>query len=455
MKSILVLLAGWLAFTAQVAAQAATQSDFARGAVLDTTEGAFVQRLTMPDDVYEWVVRQDLGDLRVFNRDQEEMPYNLRRPATRDEYSPWLVLPLFPLPGAEAADSSGGEAGLSLEVEVSESGAIVSYQGSGNATSPALSYLIDASALTQVPTAMKLTWQADSQAMSEIVSRVRVETSDDLNRWQTLVAETTVARLANDGAEILLDQFDLPRRQARYLRVTQRDGNQPLAITAVEVRHRRSELPERRWRELAGKRVAEGWEFESGGWFPVDRLLLTNPGNFLVTAHVYSRQAAEDAWRDRGVRTFYRSSVAARVAESEPLRIADGDRFWRVEFEGEGLAAPTLRVGWLPDEVIFLKQGAAPYVLAYGQAGVDGRPWPLTELLRQLNGSQPVDLSVVPFARALDPEMLGGPDRLLDLPTPVDWRTVVLWAVLVLGVGAVGAMAYRLLRSPAPPDANT
>ena len=56
MKSILLLLAGWLAFTTHAAAQAATQSDFARGAVLDTTEGAFVQRLTMPDDS-TWAVR--------------------------------------------------------------------------------------------------------------------------------------------------------------------------------------------------------------------------------------------------------------------------------------------------------------------------------------------------------------------------------------------------------------
>jgi hypothetical protein len=43
--------------------------------------------------------------------------------------------------------------------------------------------------------------------------------------------------------------------------------------------------------------------------------------------------------------------------------------------------------------------------------------------------------------------MLGGPDRLVEVPAPVDWRTIVLWAVLLLGVAAVGAMAYRLLRN--------
>lgn len=429
-----------LALTATFVVQA-SQSDFARGRVLDTSDGSFVQRLVVPDDVYEWLVRRDLGDLRVFNRNQEEVPYNVRRPAGRQEYSAWTSLPLFPLPEEDAVPP----AGLDLRVEVNETGAIIAYQGGPVGPEQAKAYLLDATALKQTPTEMKLEWSAGGAG--ETVSRIRVETSDDLNSWQTLIAETTIARLANAGGEVLLDRFELPRRQSRYLRLTQIDGNPSLQVSRVDVRHRRSELPERRWRSLTGRPVEDGWEFASGGWFPIDRLQLTSSANFLVTAHVYSRVNEDDAWRDRGLRTFYRSSVAAVVVESEPLGIDDGDRFWRVEFAGEGLSAPELRVGWLPDEVFFLQQGAAPYVLAYGQAGVEGRQWPLTELLRKLNGSQPVDLADVPFARALDAEMLGGPDRLVAAPEPVAWRTVVLWAVLVLGVVAVGAMAYRLLRT--------
>jgi hypothetical protein len=181
----------------------------------------------------------------------------------------------------------------------------------------------------------------------------------------------------------------------------------------------------------------------------VDRLKLTDAegASFLATVRVYSRMHEEDAWRDRGLRTFYRSLVGGVAVESAALAIDDGDRFWRLEFEGEGLSAPRLNVGWLPDEVVFLKQGAAPYVLAYGQAGVEARQWPLTELLRQLNGSRPPDLAKVPFARVMEARMLGGPDRLIDAADPIDWRTIVLWLVLVAGVLAVGTMAYRLLRT--------
>jgi hypothetical protein len=419
----------------------ASQSEFARGRILDTSDGSVVQRVTVPDDVYEWVVRRDLGDVRVFNRNQEEVPYNVRRPAGREEYSAWVSLPLYPVREEEAA----GTADLGIRVELSESGAIIAYQGSSIPTDQAKAYLLDATALRQIPTEMKLEWVAGVEG--ESISRIRLETSDDLNSWQTLIAETTIARLSNASGEVLLDRFDLPRRKARYLRITQINGNLPLQISQVDVRHRSSALPKRRWRTLAGTPVAEGWEFASGGWFPIDRLQLTSSGNFLVTAHVYSRVNEDDPWRDRGFRTFYLSSVAAVVAESEPLRINDGDRFWRVEFEGEGLTDPALRVGWLPDEVVFLRQGSAPYVLAYGQVDIEGRQWPLTELLRKLNGSRPLDLADVPFARALDAQLLGGPARLVAEPEPIDWRTIVLWTVLLLGVGAVGAMAYRLLRS--------
>lgn len=432
---LLAAVTGILAVSA-----AADQSEYARGRVLDTDDASFVQRIQVPDDVYEWVVRRDLGDLRVFNRDQEEMPYNVRRPARVDEYSAWQSLPLFPLP----QDSGDGKADPRLRVEVSESGAIIDLQSGSGSGGTARAFLVDASGLDRSPTEIRL----GLSGQGDIVSRLTIETSEDLNSWQTLVGDVTVARLSSSGHDVGIDVFDLPKRKSRYLRIRQLDGSSPLAIDRVEVRHRRSELPQRRWRTLAGKPVEGGWEYASGGWFPADRFRLKSGDseNFLVTVHLYSRIHETDAWRDRATRTFYRSRIGGAIAESEPLAIDDGDRFWRLEFEGVGLEDPRLEIGWLPDEVVFLKQGPAPYVLAYGQAGVEARQWPLTELLRQLNGNSPMDLTDVPFARVAEAQMLGGPDRLLAAEPVTDWRTIVLWAVLVLGVLAVATMSYRLLK---------
>ncbi len=75
----------WLAIIAMtgcVLTAHAGPADFARGRVIVVGED-LVQRAPLPQDVYEWVVRDDLGDVRVFNREAEQVPYALRRPATR------------------------------------------------------------------------------------------------------------------------------------------------------------------------------------------------------------------------------------------------------------------------------------------------------------------------------------------------------------------------------------
>ena len=163
---------------------AADQSEYARGRVLDTDDASFVQRIQVPDDVYEWVVRRDLGDLRVFNRDQEEIPYNVRRSARVDEYSAWQSLPFFPLP----QDSGDGKADPRLRVEVSESGAIIDLQTGSGSGGTARAFLVDASGLDRSPTEIRL----GLSGQGDIVSRLTIETSEDLNSWQTQIGRAHV-----------------------------------------------------------------------------------------------------------------------------------------------------------------------------------------------------------------------------------------------------------------------
>lgn len=422
----------------------AGSADFARGSVLDTTEGSLAQRVTLPDDVYEWVTRADLGDLRVFNRDQEEVPYTVRRPQRTEEYTPWVSLPIFPLPRLQGDLTADPR----IEIQVNATGAIVEFAPGSAALEPATAFLFDATELDGAPTELRLDWEGSHE--QDFVGRVTIETSDDLNTWSTLVDETSIARLTNGGQLIELTVIRLPPRKARYLRVSLVEGNGKLVLNRAEVRHRSSELPERRWKALTAQAGKGDFLFESGGHFPIDRIQLTANGqeNYIVAARLFSRERPQDEWRNRGEHSFYRTTVSGQTVESDPLALGHRDQYWRVEFDADGLAAPVLRIGWLPDELVFLTQGPAPYVLAYGRAKVEAKEWPLHQLLQRLNkGPEAAELSQVPFARALPPEMLGGPDRLKPPPEPVDWQTIVLWSVLVAGVLLVGFFAFRLLRS--------
>lgn len=420
----------------------ADQTDFARGRVLDPAEGSVVQRLTMPDDVYEWVTRDDLGDVRVINSEQREVPYTIRRPQRTESDAPWTKLPMFPLPRPE------GDAGKTSEVEiqVNAAGSIVSVSGAGQGgvTESTTAVLLDLSGLDWTPTQLRLEWVG----AEDFVGRIRVEASNDLDVWRPLVNGATIARLTNAGQSVELNEIELPPRPASYLRLIQMEGNMPLDVESIEARHRNVEQPSRHWKILTGVAADDGIVFDSKGRFPVDRVQLLDAvsDSYIVNVKLYSRRTPEDSWRHRGVRSFYRTTVADQVVESDPLAVDDGSRYWRVRFTGAPLAEPRLRVGWLPDEVVFLEQGKGPYVLAYGRAATEPREWPLTDLLARLgNGRSAVDLAAVPFAEARAPEMLGGADRLKPPPEPVDWQTLVLWAVLVLGVAVVGVFAIRLL----------
>ncbi|MEM8769529.1 MAG: DUF3999 family protein [Pseudomonadota bacterium] len=437
MTRLLTLMALLISLTAQAAS-----TDFARGLILDTADGRHAHRVLLPDELYVWVTRADLGDVRVLNRDQEEMPYTLRRPQGSSEYSSWAPVPLFPLPAPDLPDAGSSR----LEIQVDDLGTVLSVAGA-SPDSPHRAYLLDLSSLATAPMELKLQWQPQGR---EFVSRVRLETSNDLDNWRPLLEPTTVAELRNDAQAVRLDRLVIPARKAQYLRIVQTEGNEPLELQEVSARHRTLALPQRRFQILTPEAGEPEWfSFDVGGFYPIDRVRVVQDGgagNYLITVRLQSRNDEDAPWRERGLRTFYRTTIAGRVAQAEPLKVADSDRFWRFSLEGASLTEPRLEAGWLPDELVFLAQGAAPYVLAYGQADLEGRPWPLTELLRQLNWEATPTLDDLPEARLGTPEMLGGPERLLSAPDPIDWQTIVLWAVLLLGVLVVGVFAIRLLR---------
>ena len=57
-----------------------------------------------------------------------------------------------------------------------------------------------------------------------------------------------------------------------------------------------------------------------------------------------------------------------------------------------------------------------------------------------------VEIQTVPLAGLSAANVLGGPGRLQPAPEPLDWETVLLWVVLVIGVTFVGLLAFRLVR---------
>ncbi len=422
------------------AADTPAPDGFARVRQIEPAGESPVQRVILPADVYPWTSRRDLGDLRVFNGAGQPVPHAVgdgAQPPTDDVTVP---VPAFDLPAAGTAD--GLPAGV--DVEVRDDGRVVAVRTGSAVPSPQPALLLDLGALPQPAAALLIDWP---DGTADAVIRLRVDASDDLDAWRPVVTSATVARLTTEGHRVEHREIALPRTDAPYLRLVQIGGDAPLVVTAVSARISQPQAAPRHWLTVQGRAGDGAHEFDSGGDVPLDRLDVAAPqATFLAEARVFGRQRDDAPWRLIGDRTFYR--VALEDGEdgaisSDPMAVP-ALRYWRLEWQGTAPDGPALRVGWRPRELWFLRQGAPPFQLAYGRGGLAPEPWPMQDLADRLGAGAALD--TLPPATLGEPVTVGGRASLEAPPEPVDWRTLLLWAVLVAGVAAVAWLAVRVLR---------
>lgn len=434
----LSILLGSLSAPGVLAAARDSANDFARGRMIEPAAAGPLERVVIPRDVYEWTTRTDLGDVRVLNAAGEELPYTLREPVTVQAPGDWQRLPLFALPLPE-----DDPAGHGTRIELAPDGAIVAVHGGPARTAPRPAWLVDVHGLEQQALELEFTL---TPAAGDLVARIRIEASADLERWRQVGETGVLARLAAAGESVLRNLVTLPAPGARYLRITRLDDTATLPLEAVVGRNRANAPPAADFIRLAGKPVRNGWEFDTGGTFPVDRIRVAlDQERYLVSARVASRADASARWQDRATQRFHRAVVNGIEALGEPAAVPrTTDRLWRVEWTDITPAEPILEIGWTPRELLFLKQGDPPFMLVYGRGGLAGHPWPITELLRQLGTTADPD-TLAPAGLAA-PIPLGGPDRLAGPPAERNWSTMLLWSLLVLGAALIIALAVRLAR---------
>lgn len=422
---------------------ALSANEFARGIDIDT-DAAPVQRLIVPADVYQWTSRPDLGDLRVLDASGALVPFVLRPAQTGAATEAWHPLPWFALPVAGDDGSRN-----SVNIQLGSDGTVVAVQGGPTSPSDPRAYLLDTSAVNGAIDALRLEFDA-----GDLVARIRVEGSDDLNRWRTLVTSATVARLgAADGVQA--DRIALAPVSSRYLRLVRLDTTAPLPLTAVAARRHQPGQPQRAWLTLEAGAVAEDGSvrFDTGGHFPLDRLrVIRGSGTWRGEVRIASRPSTDGAWLDHGRHLAYQVVLPGADADgrlgSEAIALGPvNDRYWQLTWlsqEGAAGAATQLEIGWLPHELWFLRQGPGDHLLVYGQAGLEPANWPMAAL--QAAGTTAAAAEPPPPRPLSSPRTLGGAARLEAEPPPLDWQTLMLWTVLVAGVLLVAGLAWRLLR---------
>lgn len=454
MKRFVPLL---LALAAGIATAQERPADHPYSAALTTEGAASLYRFSVPAAAYRGIVRRDLGDLRVFNAGGEPVPYAFAPRETQPVAAVTRALNLFPLYG----DAEKALEATSMRVERSGSGTIVSVSvGAPQAPSARrklLGYLLDASELKTPQEALLLDWVAP-QGFS---GQVRVEGSEDLKYWRTVVADAPILLLKHAGESLERRRVELSGARAKYLRLS--FSGVPSAFVLKDVRvELRGERPEpaREWLSLEsveGKAIGE-LLYDSAGRFPVDRLRLALPElNTVAQVQFYSRQRVEDPWRFASSATVYRLGGEERdIASPEVVLAPNSDRLWLIKVDqkggGFGSGRVRLELGWVPHEVVFAARGAGPFSLAYGNKGAKPGALPITAVIPRYGEADAMPARLAKVGEFMDssrppPSLLDDPARFFrGMTENRETKKWLLWSALVAGVLLLVWMALRLLR---------
>lgn len=455
------------------AAQAAEQPrDFAYGWALDADGSEALYEVTLPAAVYRGTARADLADVRVFNGAGEVVPHAWRpRRAAAVETPPAAVLPLFPLKAAAGTPVEGVNVRVRKRADGALAVEVATGAKPGKAAQQVVGYLVEASALERPLRALELDW---TPAPDGFAGRLRVEVSDDLAAWRTLVAAAPLVSLEAGGQRLEQKRIELPPQKAKYLRLSwtaAETGRPPPVLTGVRGEPVGRDVPlVREWLAadaVKGDKPGE-YVFDLGGRFPADRARFELPQpNTVAQVALLVRDKADQPWRPVARGTVYRLRQGGSEITSPDLTFAAApERYWllRVDARGGGLGEglPRLQAGWVPQRLVFAARGAPPFQLAYGNREAHAAAFPIETLIpgyreeaaqtiRAAATRAPVEQAFkVQAVQGGAQQPLGGEAR---REAAIDWKRWSLWGALVLGVIVLGAMAWRLSRQlgKAPP----
>ena len=349
--------------------------------------------------------------------------------------------------------------GYRIDAELSASGAILSVHRSDRRAAShgrAAGWLLDTSGLESAIVGLELSLDAQG---GDFVSRLRLESSDDLARFVEVDADLALARLVQGGHRIDRTDFEIPRTRARYLRITPIDTRPGAELLGVRARlaPKRSK-PERFRHTIAGRFDPERPEvvlFDLEASAPLEgvQVLLDEP-NSIVEGRLESASSPDGPWRVRqsGVYLFLRKG-AVRFAIPPPQQHGSRDRHWRLvtSSRGGGLLGepPSLELVWRPEQLLYIERGSQPSLLAVGRAGTFDGSFAPTHLTADecANGWPGLEADLPEASARLGPERVLAGEAVLRLEELVPWRSYALWALLLTSVGVVLGLSIRLIRS--------
>ncbi|MFP3507424.1 DUF3999 domain-containing protein [Burkholderia sp. SIMBA_062] len=440
MKRLAALLG--LSLLASFAAADATPGAgrVARHFSLDLDGSAAYYQLTVPQPVYAASRRDDLGDVRIFNGAGEPVPYSLDAPTAAAVPPSRTPVHWFPLPPSRTDDGR-----VPLGVSVAPDGSLRAAVAAPARVKHAAD-LVDLSHADGEVDAVLVHVSDDSYQ-----GRVAVEASDDLRSWRSL-GSTQLLKVGRGDDMLVQERIALEGTGPRYLRLDWLDGAPAIGSIEIETQPHDARTADaatvpRQWRDAVHVRAGSApgeYLFDTDGAYPVDRVRIDLPQpNTVARATLQSRPDAQAPWRDVAGAALFRLQGKGAEQRNPPLAFAPNpDRAWRIVVDmrngGLGNGQPAVAIGWHPAALTFVARGTPPFTLGVGNASLQSSAVSRDALLVGMAPEvRPARVGAALPAAAVEPEAAADTDAT---------RRYVLWGALIVAVGVLGTIAWRLAK---------
>lgn len=425
-----------------------TPADFSSQVPLSVSGNGPWYRLELPLAVQLNARQADLSDVRVFNAAGEPQAYALSRQASqRTESREVTDVKWFPLYAADTQATLPG-----VVMKTTAEGTLVEIKPS-TAPKPGKQVLrgwvLDASKIKAPLQQLSLDWSREQEGFQ----RFSIEASDDLQHWQSW-GDGQVARLSFADERVEQHDVSLPGQSARYLRLVWKGQAAPLLTSARLASATSSSLPlPLVWSQpLSGTRLKAGeysWKLPAGLSVERLRIELKQP-NTLAPVTLAGRRESNQAWQPLSNGLLYRLTQNGQDVVQDELQLSGqtvAELKLQVDERGGGLGveAPALHFAVRATQLVFLARGEPPFTLALGNASVKAANLPLSTLIPDYTAER---LNTLGQAKVAGAVAVTSPAVPAAVDSGPNWKKLGLWAVLLLGVAALGGMAYSLLRKP-------
>ena len=170
--------------------------------------------------------------------------------------------------------------------------------------------------------------------------------------------------------------------------------------------------------------------------------LIAPKDGFLYKGTLYSRNHKKQPWHYRTEVNQYQLNTGEASLQSSPLTFSPtSDRYWKIELKTESQLTqnqlPDIKMGWAPKQLYFLAQGKEPFKIAFGHPTIKPPNNNLGDLIKNIKQSN-AQIDTVQI------EKITHNNKVFKPESNIQWKLILLWAILISGTILMGFMAYRL-----------